>query len=355
MVTGIRVLPLLLASSAAVAGAQAGSVPNQPAGVLQQARQLEDTHQLQQANEMLAGWIRTNPNDVEALTELGNVQLAQKLHEDAMKSFEQALDLKADSVRARDGEVRAAVADAMQEKGMGNDDAALIVLLRARKRVPDSPELLLDFGIQAEKMRIFRDADEALTKAHALAPDDVKITYALAHVEFDEQKMPQAEAHLRAYLTSKPNDATAHCGLGRLLELLQRDQEADVEFHKSIELQPQQTESYYRLGEMAMDMKEDSQARDQFETVLKLAPHHGGALTGMGILAFRAKDYAAAEGYLKSAVFYAADYPAAHHYYSLVLARLGRSEEAKHESDLALKLDQDQVQGSKGNFLTVIH
>lgn len=352
----ITALPLLaLISGVGVTGAQIASAQSEPANVLQQVRQLEKAHQLQEANELLADWTRTNPNDVEALTELGNVQLEQKLNEDAMKSFEQALDLKADSSSAREGEVRSAVADALQERNLGNDDAALIVLLRAKKRVPDSPELLLDFGLQAEKMRIFHDADEALAKAHQIAPDDLKITYALAHVEFDEQKMPEAEADLRAYLKARPDDATAHCGLGRLLELLQRDQEAEAEFHRSIALQPQQTESYYRLGEMAMDQKDGMQAKTQFETVLRLAPHHGGALTGMGILSYRTKDYVAAEGYLKAAVLYAPEYAAAHHYYALVLGRLGRQEEAKRESDLALKLNEDQTKESKGNFLTVIH
>jgi Tfp pilus assembly protein PilF len=74
----------------------------------------------------------------------------------------------------------------------------------------------------------------------------------------------------------------------------------------------------------------------------------------MGILAFRAKDYATAEKYLESAVLYASDYPAAHHYYALVLSRLGRPGEAKRESDIATSLDEQQTKTSRGNFLTVI-
>ena len=74
----------------------------------------------------------------------------------------------------------------------------------------------------------------------------------------------------------------------------------------------------------------------------------------MGILAFRAKDYATAEKYLESAVFYAADYPAAHHYYALVLARLGRLADAKRESDIATSLNEQQTKTGRGNFLTVL-
>ena len=46
----------------------------------------------------------------------------------------------------------------------------------------------MDFGVQADSMQIYRDADEALTEAHVLAPSDAKILYALAHVEVDEQR-----------------------------------------------------------------------------------------------------------------------------------------------------------------------
>lgn len=60
--------------------------------------------------------------------------------------------------------------------------------------------------MQADSMQIYREADEALTEAHALAPADPKILYALAHVEVDEQNTTAAEANLRAYLKAMPDD-----------------------------------------------------------------------------------------------------------------------------------------------------
>jgi len=152
-------------------------------------------------------------------------------------------------------------------------------------------------------------ADAALTQAHQLAPDDTKILYALARVQLDEQKMPEAEANLRAYLKVRAEDATAHYGLGRLLHMLLRNDEAKAELQESIALRPVQSGSYYELGEVALEQNEINEAKSNYEKVLAVAPHHGGALTGMGVLAYRAKDYVAAEGYLKSAVLYASDFP----------------------------------------------
>ena len=321
---------------------------------LQRADQLVQTHQLEKASELLAEIVQKNPDDEAAIIKLGQVQLALGLYEDALKSFESILRNKPNVQDARDGEVKAAEADALADQKAGIDGSALICLIRARKFVPDSPQLLLDFGMQAERMRIYRDAEEALTKAHDLAPQDLRILYALSHVQLDEQKMPEAEANLRAYLAQRPQDATAHYGLGHLLHVLLKEDDAKIELERSIALQPRQSASYYELGEIALEQNQDDDAKREYQKTLEMAPHHGGALTGLGILAFRAKDYAAAENYLKSAIEYSADYPRAHHYYALVLMRLGRTDEAKRESELATELDKQETKASHGNAMTLV-
>lgn len=321
---------------------------------MQKAHQLVMAHEFEQANLVLSDVVSREPGNQRALLELGQVQVELGLNEEAMKSFEAVLAIKPDSTPARTGEVKAAIAAALADRKIGLDGDALLYLIRARKLVPDSSELLLDFGVLAESMRIFHDADEALTKAHQTAPNDPNILYALAHVELDEQKMPEAETNLRAYLKERPDDATAHYGLGKLLHMELKSDEAKAELERSIALQPRQSASYYELGAIALEEDEDGEAKSEFQTVLSLAPHHGGALTGMGILAFRAKDYPNAEQYLKDATLYAPDYATAHHYYALALMRLGRKDDAKREEELARSLDEEQTKTSQGNFLKLI-
>ena len=345
---------VIVASAMGIHSAIAQEKPGADDDAVQQAERLVQAHQLEKANEILAAFLRDHPGDERAEIKLGHVQLAQGLYEDALKSFESVLAVKPTSEAARDGEVKAAEADALSDQKAGIDGSALLCLIRARKFVPDSPQLLLDFGMQAERMHIYRDADEALSKAHELAPQDARVLYGLAHVQFDEQKMPEAEGNLRAYLAQRPEDATAHYGLGRLLHVLLKDEEAKAELERSIALQPRQSGSYYELGDIALQQNKDSEAKDNFVKVLELAPHHGGALTGLGVLAFRAKDYSQAEKYLKSAIEYAADYPKPHHYYAMVLMRLGRTEEAKREADRATELDKQEAHASHGNSLTVL-
>jgi tetratricopeptide (TPR) repeat protein len=136
--------------------------------------------------------------------------------------------------------------------------------------------------------------------------------------------------------------------------MLSRDEEAKAELERSIALQPHQTESYYELGQIALDSHDDVTAKEDYEKVLASAPNHGGALTGMGVLAFRAKNYTAAETYLKRAVTYAPDYVTAHRYYAMTLARLGQKEQSERESALAQQLTEEQNKLRRGYTLRPI-
>lgn len=165
---------------------------------------------------------------------------------------------------------------------------------------------------------------------------------AVARVEADRQLFPAAERHFKAYLAACPDDASAHYGMGHLLQMQQRNDEAAAQFNRSIKLQPVQTESYYQLGQMALDQQHGKEARAMFERTLARAPNHGGALTGLGIVAFRQGNYASAAASLLSAVAASPEYQPAHYYLGLTLARLNDKEGAARELKLALELAKKQ-------------
>jgi tetratricopeptide (TPR) repeat protein len=131
-----------------------------------------------------------------------------------------------------------------------------------------------------------------------------------------------------------------------------RDDEAQIELRRSVELQPRQTESYYELGDIELQEGKDDAAAALFERVLERNSKHGGALTSMGIVAFRAKQYPKAESYLKSAVLYAPDYSRAHYYYGLVLAKMGRAAEADAQLVLAKNAEAKEKQEQRGFVLS---
>lgn len=344
--TLILALGLLLLASPLIA-AQSSST----ATTLARARALAANHHFEQANQALSALVQREPKNEQAWQQLGQVQIQQQLYGDAMKSFQAALAINPHAKASQEGEVHAAIQDALASRAAGDQDNALAKLLQALKFVPNSPELLTDFGIQADSMNIYHNADKALTKAHRLDPSNLKTLYALAHVELDEQNMPAAEKHLRAYLQQRPDDATAHYGLGHLLHMISQDDQAITQLKRSIALQPQQIASYYELGVIALDRGNSAEAQSEFTHVLKLNPYHGGALTGMGMLAFRARNYQLAEKYLSQAVLYAPSYVPAHRYYAMTLMRLGKKSQAAQQLAEAQSLTAQQQTLSHGYML----
>ena len=311
--------------------------PDDPHTFTAQAPQLESGN-LRDAETMPQGALAASPNDPTANLTLGDRLLSEHHYPEAMDRFETVLAIDLRSLRARAGELQAATSLALQARNAGNPEAALTCLVHARASLPDDPTLLLDLGIQADQVKQYPLAHDALSAALKLRPGNPATLYALGRLDTDAKDLPGAEQYLRQYLALRPDDASAHFGLGHVFLMAQRIPEARSEFDRSIELQPIQTESYYQLGQIETDLQHDAAARPLLEKVLARNPNHGGALTAMGVLSFRAKEYTAARMFLDRAVARAPDYQPAHYYLGLTLARLGEKSASDEQLKIAVNL-----------------
>ncbi len=261
----------------------------------------------------------------------GEALLQERRYREAMDAFEAALAASPANAAAREGEVAAATAWALEGVRQGHPEQAMEVLERGIGVLPTEPELLRSFGIEATTLKQFPIAEQALRAADAARPHDAKTVYALARLETEEQHLPEAERDLQAYLALRPDDASAYFGLGHIYAMRQQTTEARAAFAHSLTLQPSQTESYYQLGQLDLEAHQDEAAQKEFAQVLARAPQHAGALTGMGQLALRAKDYAGAEQLLAAAEKSDPAYQTPHYFRGLALAKLGRKDEAAEE------------------------
>lgn len=286
--------------------------------------------------------LNLDPASIPANDLNGNLLLDSQRLPEAMDHFEAALATNPHDEPARTGERTAAIALALRTRAAGEAEGALQCLQRALAFLPNDPELLLDTGIQALNLHRLALAHHALQAALNLDPANAKTLYALARVEVEQEHFAEAETHFKAYLEQHPNDATAHYGLGHLYQVRQQIDQAKQQFAQSIALQPIQTEAYYQLAQMALDAHHDDEARAAYAKTLARMDTHAGALTGMGILAYRAKDYPAAAPYLQSAIAAAPDYQPAHYYLGLTLRRLGKQQEAERELATAVALATQQ-------------
>jgi tetratricopeptide (TPR) repeat protein len=305
--------------------------PNDISALILLGNTLLDLYQTEEAGQAFAHALAVDPNSIPANLAVGQLLLSQHRDPEAMDRFETILAQDPHHAIARKGEVAASTELAVTSRRDNHPDLALVALRHACEKLPNSPELQLDRGLQALELNQLPEADEALHTAKKLAPANSTILYALARLETEQQHMPEAESDYNAYLVAHPDDATAHYGLGYIYVALLRTEDARREFEVSIRLQPQQTESYYQLGQLALDAHQDDKAKPLFEHVLARDPNHAGALTGLGELAFRDKDYATAEQLLVHAEKSDPTYARPHYYRGLALARLGRNAEAQQE------------------------
>lgn len=264
---------------------------------------------------------------------------------DARDIYQSILTAESANVSAQTGEVAVSERLALEARSHGNNGDALRSLLEAQQYVPDNPRLLYDTGVLEDGMKLYWDADKTVLRLRALpAGGDPGVLYLAARIKMDLGQLAPAEQDMRAYLKAKPEDATAHYGLGRILQLGEHFDAARTEFLRSLALQPQQTESQFQLGEIALAQGRDQDAIDEYEKTLAGNPKHGGALAGTGIAYFHLKQYDKAEAALTQSVAAAPDYQPAHYYLGLTLARLGHKDEAQRELAKAAAMAEAQNQ-----------
>jgi tetratricopeptide (TPR) repeat protein len=263
-------------------------------------------------------------------------------YQNACEAFEAELRAHPGDKRARDGEVEASERLALEQRAAGHVVDALQALLQGEKYVPTSARLFFDEGILEDDMRLYPQALKALNTAQQLHMENPMLLYATARVYLDQGQLDPAAAKMTAYLALRPDDASAHYGLGRIYQRGLEFAKAEAEFEKSTRLDPNQTESWFQLGDVELKQKHLDAALVDFQKTLARNPKHGGALTESGQALYQAKKYQEALPFLEQAVAAAPEYQPAHYYLGLTLARLGRNADAEKELATALKLANEK-------------
>ena len=93
-------------------------------------------------------------------------------------------------------------------------------------------------------------ATVALEKAKRLEPEQASIRESLGIAYFRIQRWAQAEAEFRAVLELSPTDDYAHYALGRTLEQLGRDAEANGHYKLASSLRPGSERYEERIREL---------------------------------------------------------------------------------------------------------
>ena len=124
----------------------------------------------------------------------------------------------------------------------------------------------------------FMAADEHLLRKN---PRDFATHAGLALSLMGENRLVEAEQHLRAALAVQPDYAPAHYNLGLLFRRLNKTPEARAEFETALRLDPKDFKAHSNLGFVLLLLGEPDSALLHFESALRLNPEDEIARDGL--------------------------------------------------------------------------
>jgi tetratricopeptide (TPR) repeat protein len=281
-----------------------------------------------------------SPPSYELAFNLGSAYLLKGDSARALEAYDVALGLEPGSIAA----LRQAAATAERQNEL---ERSLSYWIRAKKILPNDPEVLLGFGRVCLKMDLLDDAEVALTSAASAKPDEIPYQYTLAAAKVGKQQFEAAQELLEKLVKAQSNDPQLQYALGSVLYIQGRLDEAAERLKESVRLNPNQLISNYYLALVARDQGDEAGAIDRLEKLLQRYPEHAASLEVLGGLLMSAQRYADAERNLRQAVRLSPTSVKANYQLGLLLARMGKKEEADKQFAVAKGLRSDQEASSR--------
>jgi tetratricopeptide (TPR) repeat protein len=258
----------------------------------------------------------------------------------AATSFDRAITLAPEDVRALNGAASAAEAQK-------DDEKAISYLLLARKAQPDDIRILLHFGSICLRRDLTIDALDAIERAYKLAPSNNLALFLYARVQIAFQQWQQSHNLFIEFDRRVPNYAPTQYALGWLDKKLNRTAEAREHLEKSLALEGTNADALYELGDLELNEGRLDAAEKALSAALQRAPNHAKASIALGDIILRRGDLTGAKARYEAAIAADANSGPAHYKLSTVFMRLHENERAEQERTIGARLNADATKASK--------
>jgi tetratricopeptide (TPR) repeat protein/peroxiredoxin len=215
--------------------------------------------------------LRDNPSSAEALYGLGSVYLKQQKAEDARKSFERAIKLRASYPDT--------LPNAWNNLGLlatreGRTAEAIPYFQEALRLSPDHLIALENLGNAYRQEKRWDEARKVLERAVAVGPEDPEANYSLAMVFAQIDDSDRAYEYLQRALKLRPGYPEALNNLGVLYLRTRRRDEAVASFEECMRVAPAFDQSYLNLARVYTIEDTPDKARAVLLELLKQHPDH---------------------------------------------------------------------------------
>jgi Tfp pilus assembly protein PilF len=341
-----------------------------------EAVRLHQARQLDAAADAYGRFLKEQPRNVEALSNLGAVLAAQGRYDDAIARYRDAL-----AIDARRTAVRLNLAVALQKAGRAGDAAN--ELERVVAEAPQNRNAIVLLAECRVRLGEYGKAAALLTPLHEQNPEDRAVTYLLGVSLVEDEQVNRgklildqilrdgdspetrlltgaaklsageyaaARADLRRSAEMNPALPMVHGFLGRALMNLGDLPGAAEEFRRELQSDPNDFDANLFLGVLLKQDNALEEAMARFEKAAALRPGEPAAAYQVGALRLRFGQTDGAREVLEQVVAAAPDFVEAHVSLALVYYRVKRKADGDHEQDIVRELErkaQEQQPGAR--------
>ena len=211
---------------------------------------------------------------------------------------------------------------------LGRLDEAEASYTQAIALKPDYAEALSNLGATLHELGRLDEAEASHTQAIAVKPDLAEAHYNLSITLKELDRLDEAEASYTQAIVLKPDYAEAHNNLGITLKELGRLDEAEASYTQAIALKPDYAEAHSNLGITLKELGRLEESEACYRQVLALKPDLAEAHTNLGNTLQELGKLEEAEASYRQAIALKSDYAEAHSNLGVTLKELGRMEES---------------------------
>ena len=275
-----------------------------------------------------------NPRAWVAQLNLGDAEQRAGRIQDAMRDYEQALEIKPD------------YAVAHLDLGvvlikLGRPEDAIRHYEQALQINPNFVEAHYDLGNALLRLGRFQEAAGHWEQVVRLSPDSAEAHYNLGNALSQMGRVPEAIGHYEEALRIRPDDARAHYNLGLVLWRAGQLQGAIGHYEQALRINPDYTEAHVNLGIALSQVGDSQRGLTHLMEALRLRPDSPEVRCNLGQALFQMGKMQDAIDQYKQALRIKSDYVEAHFNLAMALEKLGRTPEAIEHYEQVLKLRPD--------------
>ena len=219
---------------------------------------LYQTGQMAKAELACGKLLKSYPQSLAVINILGATLQGQGKLQEAVASFDRAIQLNPDFVNAHSN-----LGNTLRD--LGRLEEAEASCRQAISLKPGIPEAHTNLGNTLRDLGRLEEAEASYRKAIALKPDYAEAHNNLGVTLRDLGRSKDAEASYRKAIALKSDYAEAHSNLGTSLQELGRLEEAEASYRKAIALKPDYAEARYNLGILLSGTEQYEKAAEQFK------------------------------------------------------------------------------------------